>query len=191
MILIEDILIDEQILSTPFSCDLGACKGACCTIKGGEGAPLDISEVESLQQAFSHALPYLSNNSKEYIEKHGFISGSENDLSVTCIDNKDCVFVFYDEQHIAKCALEKSYFDGKSSYRKPISCHLFPIRVRNFGGDYLSFSPFEECKPAYNHGISTHTKSYESVKEALIRAYGEDWYNELRNYVKETEGGTP
>lgn len=187
MILIDNILIDELIISTPFSCNVGECKGACCTIKGGEGAPLDISEIENLKVAHASALPYLSDSSKEFIAKNGFISGEDNDLSVSSIDNKDCVFVFYEDNGVAKCALERAYHDGKNTFRKPLSCHLFPIRIRKFGGDYLSFAPFEECSSAFDFG-KQQQYVYESAKDALIRAYGEQWFSELDSYVHTSEG---
>ena len=175
MILIDSILMDEAIIQEHFSCDLQECKGACCTISGGEGAPLLNEEIPLIEECIPHAMEYLGNVSKKFLEKESWIGGTPEEPFVQCIDDMDCVFVFRDDG-IAKCALEKAFHEGKTSFRKPISCHLFPIRIRNFGGDYLSFQPFEECKPAFDHGKNNGNTVIHSVKDALIRAYGETWY---------------
>lgn len=184
MILINDILVDEKISQVHFSCDLTKCKGACCTMPGEYGAPVLNEEVEIIKDSVSTALEYLSDKSKSYIEKHGFIKGSKDSYNTVCIDGKDCVFVYYSGD-IALCSLEKAFLEGKSNFRKPISCHLFPIRVTNFGGEYLYYEKIKECNPALEHGKNKNMKIHDAVKDAIIRLHGEEWYN---NYVKETNG---
>ncbi|NBO69304.1 MAG: DUF3109 family protein [Bacteroidetes bacterium] len=184
MILIDSILMDEAIIHEHFSCDLQACKGACCTLSGGEGAPLDAREIPQIEETIPFILPYLTNESKEVLQTKSWVGGTPEEPFVSCIDDADCVFV-YRENGIAKCAMEKAFLEGKTSFRKPLSCHLFPIRVRNFGGDFLSFQPFDECKPAMEHGKRQHAVVIDSVREALIRAYGQNWYEQAHEYMNQ------
>ena len=177
MILIDSILLDEEIIQKHFACDLHACKGACCTVSGGEGAPLKKDEIPFIQDAIPFAMEYLNERSRIILQKNEWVGNSGDDLYIQCIDDADCVFV-YREEGIAKCALEKTFHEGKSTFRKPISCHLFPIRVRNFGGEYLSYQPFEECKPALQYGKQEGTLVIHAVKDSLIRAFGEHWYEQ-------------
>lgn len=159
MILIDSILMDEAIIHEHFSCDVQACKGACCTLKGGEGAPLDKREIPFIKEAIPSVLSYLDEESIQILNDESWIGGTPDEPFVQCIDDADCVFVFR-EKGIAKCGLEKAFFEKQTTFRKPLSCHLFPIRIRNFGGDYLSYQPFEECKPAIEHGKKTTEYGY-------------------------------
>ncbi len=183
MILIDNILVSDEIFTTKFSCELSECKGACCTFPGEYGAPVLDEEVAIIEDCLSVAFEYLPQKSIAIIKEKGFIEGSKGDFSTACIDKKDCVFVYYDSD-IAKCALERAYFDGKIKFRKPLSCHLFPIRISDFGGDYLYYDEFTECKTALIHGEAKNTYIFENVKDALIRAYGTKWYNLLNEYSK-------
>lgn len=182
MFLIDTVLVDEALATKQFSCDLHKCKGACCTVPGGDGAPLLDEEVELVRAAVKVATPYLSKRSLEEIARKGPVSGSAGDYSTTCIQGRDCVFVFY-ESGVAKCAIEKAYFAGEYDFRKPISCHLFPIRLGSFGGDYLSYQPFSTCDPAIDKGRREKTYAVEMLREPLIRLYGESWYNSLINHI--------
>lgn len=182
MILIDNILVSEDILTTKFSCILSECKGGCCTFPGDYGAPVLDEEVKEIEKCVEASKEYLSEKSKTTLKKKGFVEGKKGNLSTICIDGKDCVFVFY-EGDVAKCALEKAYYDRKTKFRKPLSCHLFPIRVSDFGGDYLYYAEFPECKPALKKGKDENKYVFESVKEALIRAFGKDWYSFLEEYV--------
>ena len=179
MILIENILMDESIIREHFACNVHACKGSCCTLTGGEGAPLKFDEIAQIQESIPHVVGYLNEQSKNLLIADQWVGGSGDNMFVECIDDADCVFVFR-EEGIAKCALEKAFHEGKISFQKPLSCHLFPIRIRNFGGDYLSYQPFEECEPAKDYGKQQGTFVIESVKSALIRAFGEKWYDKAK-----------
>ncbi|TAL67240.1 MAG: DUF3109 family protein [Bacteroidetes bacterium] len=181
MILIDNILLEEEITETSFSCDLDKCKGACCTFPGKYGAPLKDEEIDLINNNLESAKKFLSEKSIDYIDRHGFYEGNKGDYSTVCIDKKDCVFVFY-KNSVAKCALEKAYFNGESNFRKPISCHLFPIRINNTGRKYLYFQNIPECKPALKKGKSEKIELVNFSREALIRAYGEDWYNKISEY---------
>lgn len=183
MISIDHLLLDERVLTTRFACDVAACKGACCTLPGGHGAPVLDSEVEHIRDAVTTALPYLSERSKQMIANKGPIEGHEGAYSTRCIDDADCVFVFY-ENDIAKCAMERAFHNGEHAFQKPISCHLFPIRVANFGGPYLHYDEFEECEPGRKLGAKLDMPLVEAVKDALIRAYGIDTYERIRAEVE-------
>src|SRR6185295_20146591 len=133
MFKIENILIDEEVLEAKFSCDLKECKGACCTFPGENGAPLQENEINDIKRIFPVAKKYLSKRSLDLISNEGFFVEKNGEYSTNCIEKKDCVFVYY-EGDVAKCSIEKAYFNDNTNFRKPISCHLFPIRVGDFGG---------------------------------------------------------
>lgn len=176
MILIDNILVDEKIGDTYFSCDLTKCKGACCTFPGDYGAPVLKEEIALMEESLPFASEYLSERSKSIIQKEGIVTEISGSYYTNCIEKKDCVFVYYDGD-IALCSIEKAYLDGKIKFRKPVSCHLFPVRVSNFSGKYLYYEKIDECNPALQHGKSKNIKIKDSVKDALIRSYGEDWYD--------------
>ena len=182
MILIDSILVDPKILSQPFSCDLLQCKGACCTLEGGQGAPLLESEVEAIEASYDIVKENLSQESIATIESNGLWEAVQGKLYTNTINQKDCVFVIY-EKGIAKCSIEKSFFEGKNDFRKPISCHLFPIRKVSFGGDYIYYDQFDECQPALKAGEGQSSIVLTNSKDALIRLYGEDWYQKAVDYV--------
>lgn len=178
MILLDDLLIQEQVLTTTFACDLQRCKGACCTLSGGAGAPLLENEVKPLQLSVQAALPYLGERSRIWLAENDPVEGHLGERSVACLDEADCVFVYYDHS-VAKCALEKAYHNGESDFRKPLSCHLFPIRIADFGGPYLHYEKIEECEPGRELGARLGIPMVESLKDALIRAFGEKAYHRM------------
>jgi Protein of unknown function (DUF3109) len=186
MILIDNILLDDAVVSTPFLCNTLRCKGACCTVKGGEGAPLLDVEIEALQASILPASKYLNERSKAILATHGGFEGIPGEYTTVCIDDADCVFVFYDGD-VAKCAIEKAYYEGTTDFQKPISCHLFPVRVGDLHGPYLYYEKFPECAPALTHGAELGVHIPETVRDALIRAYGEEWYAALDKLVQESK----
>ena len=189
MISLDGILVDESILHSYFSCNISACKGACCTFPGDFGGPLKEEEIPKIEKCLDIAKEYLSENSKKVLEKQGFYEGKSGKLTTVCINRRDCVFVYYPKgSPLALCALEKAYLDGKTDFRKPISCHLFPIRVGGFGGKYLHYEKIEECEDAVYHGRANKVSLLVAVKDALIREFGEEWYEKLSAYA-ELENG--
>lgn len=182
MIVIDTILVDEHILDTPFLCDLGKCRGACCTMKGGAGAPLLDEEVQMVRDAVVPASRYLATRSLELLADNDPVVGEAGDHTTLCIDDADCVFVYYDNG-VAKCAIERAYFNGETAFRKPISCHLFPARVADFGGPYIYYEEIPECRPALEHGREQGVPAYRMLKESLVRAFGEEWYDRLAAYA--------
>ncbi len=188
MIVLDHLLLNEQVLSTHFSCDLKGCKGACCTLKGGAGAPLLEEEVEQIRRVTEPVKKYLPSRSQELLQEHDPVEGPLGDRSVACVDDADCVFVYYDGD-VAKCAIEKAYFAGEVEFRKPLSCHLFPIRVANFGGPYLHYEVIDECEPGRALGEQMGRPLVESLHDALVRAYGPAMYERILSASRGEEGG--
>lgn len=188
MILLDHLLLNEQVLSTHFSCDLKGCKGACCTLKGGAGAPLLEEEVEQIRRVVEPVMKYLPVTSQELLREQDPVEGPRGDRSVVCIDDADCAFVYYDGD-VAKCAIEKAYFAGEVEFRKPLSCHLFPIRVANFGGPYLHYEVIDECEPGRALGEQLGRPLVESLRDALVRAYGPEMYDRILAASRGEEGG--
>jgi len=183
MTIIDEVPVEEEILTKKFCCDLEKCKGACCTFYGEYGAPVLDEEVDIIKDCKPIAEKYLSKKSIDYIKKYGFVEGYPGNYSTVCIENKDCVFVYY-ERGIAFCALEKAYLNGEIKFRKPLSCHLFPIRIAYWNQGSLYFSEISECESALKKGKKENILLAESVKDALIRKYGESWYKNFVNYIK-------
>jgi hypothetical protein len=178
LIEIDSVLVNSEILQVKFACDLSKCKGACCTLESEYGAPLREDEIAEMKKNLSAAMEYLPQEHVEEIKKKGFYESKEGELVTRSINNKACVLVFY-EGDVAKCSLERAYFEGKSSFRKPVSCHLFPIRISDFGGDVLRYERFSECTPALTNGQKENKTIVESCKEALERKYSSEWYKML------------
>ena len=184
MLPILDIVADEALATTKFACDLGACKGACCTMPGGRGAPVDDTEVDALRASVDAALPYLDQRNQEIIRTLGPLEGRDGDWATRCIDNRDCVFVYYDNT-VAKCAIERAHFNGETPFRKPISCHLFPIRVSEvLGGAYLRYERIPECDQALVNGERRNIPLYRFLKDALTRAFGRETYEALVRQIE-------
>ena len=179
---INDVLVRDEIVEIPFSCDLKKCKGACCTLESELGAPVKKEEVEEIKNILPIVKKYLTQNNIDEIDERGFYEIKDGEIMITSVNNRDCVFSFWDNG-IAKCAIERAYFDGKVSFRKPISCHLFPIRVTDFNGDVLRYEKFSECYPALEKGKEDNVVIAEFCKDSLTRLYGEEWYNKLLNYT--------
>jgi hypothetical protein len=175
---IDGVAVEGSLFTRRFACDVLKCKGACCSLPGGRGAPLLNSEIEQISDSLPAVLPLLSDEKRDIIKRIGFFEGEPGDYATTCIDDRDCIFV-YREEEVAKCALERAFNDGKSSFRKPISCHLYPIRVNRFGGDVLRYHEIPDCRPAVARGESENIKVFEFVRTALVRQYGEDWFSKL------------
>ena len=185
---IDSILVDEHLLDTQFLCDLNKCHGACCTMKGGAGAPLADEEVQMIKDAVAPASKYLAVESLRVIAEQGVVVGEKGDYTTRCIDDADCVFVFY-ENGAAKCAIERAYFNGETSFRKPISCHLFPARVADFGGPYVYYEEIPECRPALENGREQGVAAYTMLEESLVRAFGKEWYASLRAFAESRKSG--
>ena len=180
LIEIDNVLVNREILDVKFTCNLSECKGACCTLESEYGAPVTEEEIETIWKLFPVFAEYLPELNKRIIEKEGFYENKEGELLLKSIANRECVFAYYDGD-VAKCAIEKAYREGKINFPKPLSCHLFPIRVSNFGGDALRFERYKECRSALDYGKVTGLSVAEFCRDSLIRAYGKEWYEKLMN----------
>lgn len=187
MFIIGEAVIEESIAHERFACDLGQCKGACCTLPGGRGAPLEDSETEELERVFPHVKKYLSLKHRLVVEELGLFEGSPGTFATTCIEEKDCVFVFY-EGGVAKCAIETAHDRGEVAWRKPLSCHLFPIRVSESRGERLRYSKITECNSAVKHGKREGIPLYEFLAAALIRKFGDKWYQDFLVECRRLDG---
>jgi hypothetical protein len=181
LVSVDSVIINEDLFTSKFCCNLAECKGICCCLKGGRGAPLRDDEIAILDEVLKKIKPSLPKESIDVINSSGFYEGSQGEYYINCINDADCIFVYYEEK-IAKCAIERSFKKGEIEWRKPISCHLYPIRINNFGGDVLKYSKISECQPAVKHGKEKNVFILDFLKDPLIRNYGENWYNELKTY---------
>ncbi len=184
MIIVSNTFVDEAVTSSAFCCDLEACKGACCCLEGGRGAPLTDEEIPLIAAAFPFAKEYLDSRSLDVIDREGLVEAWEGSFATPCIDHRECVFVYFDGG-IARCAFERAYAEGKTNWRKPLSCHLFPIRVRRAGQLVLRYEQMPECLPARTDGAAAGITLVDFLKDPLIRAFGEPWYMQLRDQQAE------
>lgn len=191
MILLENTIVSEDILEKNFICNLSACKGACC-IEGDSGAPITQDELEILEAELENIKPYLTAVSLEAIKTQNFWEkDSDGDLVTTCLPTGECNFSLRDEAGMLKCGIEQAYRDGKASIQKPLSCHLYPIRISNVGEfEALNYHRWDICKPACKLGEEHQVAVYQFLKEPLIRKFGADWYNELDEIAKQWKAET-
>lgn len=182
MIVIDDVLLSDDIRDYYFHCQLEQCKGACC-VQGDQGAPLEKEELLILEQIYETIKPYLSEKSKDTIAQKGLYQYHETDQEYTTTtngENEECIFAKQDANGIWKCSIEQAYYEGKIDFQKPISCHLYPIRVTHAGGkDLLNYDRWEVCNPACSYGNEVKIPIYKFVQNALVRKYGENWFNKL------------
>lgn len=185
MIQIGNTLISEDIKDQFFVCDLDKCKGACC-VEGDLGAPLLKDELSIIENVVDVVKPYLSERAVKVLEKEGaYLLDDEGDFSTSTIDNKECAFSFYDNGGILKCGIEQAYKDGKTKFKKPLSCHLYPIReVKLHDHIALNYDRWHICSPACTLGKDLGVPVYKFLKDALIRRFGDLWYAELVSKIE-------
>ena len=186
MFIIGEAMIEDQISFERFACDLNACKGACCTLPGGRGAPLEDDEVDEIRNAYPLVEQFLSARHREIIKHHGMVEGFAGSFATTCVDEHECVFVYY-EEGIARCSIERAYQEGLIGWRKPLSCHLFPIRVSWNGAARLRYEKISECGPGRMTGRNLNAPLHVFLKDALVRKFGESWYADFRNACEQRE----
>jgi len=179
MLELRQAIIDDSISRIKFACNVSRCKGACCTLAGGTGAPLLDDELEQIERAFPIIKSLLPKEHLESIAQFGLYEGKPGSYTTTCFDNRACVFVLY-EDGIARCAFEKAYGDGTLKWKKPISCHLFPIRVSRTVPERLRYERITECTSALDRGENENIFLSNFLKEPLIRAFGLAWYEEFQ-----------
>lgn len=180
MIQIDDKIVSTDLLRVKFCCDLSRCRGACC-VEGNAGAPLEAEEIDLLEQEYEAYRPYLKPEGIEAIERQGFmVVDDDGDYTTPLIGEAECAFSF-EENGITFCAIERAYQAGKTGFPKPISCHLYPVRLVQFsnGTTGLNYHRWNICRDALTLGGRQGTPVYRTVREALIRRFGSDFYGAL------------
>ena len=188
MILIDNTCISDDIEDQLFVCNLDKCKGACC-VEGDSGAPLEEAELAIMDQIYPFVAPYLSEAGKAVIAKEGtYTKDWEGDYVTPVINGRECAYAIYDLKGILKCGIEEAYNDGKVDFKKPISCHLYPIRVTKYDQYHaLNYDRWDICSPACSFGKELGVPVYTFLKDPLIRAYGENWYGQLTQEINERQ----
>ncbi|AEL26297.1 DUF3109 family protein [Cyclobacterium marinum] len=185
MILVENAVISDDIKEQFFVCDLEKCKGACC-VEGDAGAPLQDDEIKILEKDYPSIAPFLTDEGRNAIaEKGTWVIDQENEKGTTTIgENGACAFAITDEKGILKCGIEEAYNQGETTFKKPISCHLYPIRITKYDEyEALNYDRWEICDPACSLGSSLGVPLYRFLKGALVRKYGEKWYEALLDEI--------
>lgn len=179
-------IVSEEIIEKDFVCNLSACKGACC-IDGDAGAPLELAETKIMQEIYPKVKPFLRQVGIDAIEAQGtFIINDYGEFETPLIDDADCAYVIFDDKGTSLCALEEAYNQGATDWKKPVSCHLYPIRVKEYSEfSAINYERWDICDPACLLGKELQVPIYKFVKEALIRKFGEDWYMELEKVAKD------
>ena len=179
MIQIDNKIISLDIFENHFACDLNSCKGACC-VEGDSGAPLLLAEKNILDEIYKKIKPYMRQEGIDVVEKEGpTVIDIDGDLTTTLVKNKECSFVVF-ENGIAKCSIEQAYNDNIIDFKKPISCHLFPIRITEYSNfDAINYEKIKICEPACECGSNLKLPLFVFLKQAIIRKYGRDFYKEL------------
>ncbi|MEO6489612.1 MAG: DUF3109 family protein [Ferruginibacter sp.] len=183
MIAIDNVLVSDQVISEQFVCDLHKCKGACC-VDGDAGAPLNNKELKNIDEVFNEVLPYLGEQSKAEIARQGrYVYDKEFGWVTPTINSRICVYGITGKDGIVKCGIEQAYIDGKVKWKKPISCHLFPVIVtksKTGNTEYVNYEPREDnCKAACSLGKKLKVPVYQFLKEPLIRKFGQSFYDAL------------
>lgn len=174
------ILISSEILTEPFCCDYEKCKGICC-VEGDAGAPISMEEIANIEEVLGIVWSDLSASAQSIIDRQGVAyTDKDGELVTSIVRGRDCVFTCYDGDNCL-CALEKAYRNGKTKFCKPISCALYPIREKNFGGGLvgLNYNRWVVCRDAIEKGKALGLPVYKFLKEPLIRRFGQEWYDEL------------
>jgi len=189
MLIIGEALVSEDIFEKKFVCHLDKCKGQCC-VSGDRGAPLVEDEITIIQNNIEAIKPFMDADGLDLLSKNGFheIDPDDGELITTCRDGGACVFVVF-ENGITQCAIEKANKAGKTDFKKPMSCHLYPIRASKYG-DYtvLNYDKWDVCNPACSLGEELNIPVYKFLKEPLTRKMGPEWYQDLENLAIEWKG---
>jgi len=181
MIEVGKTIISRDVFKKEFVCNLSACKGECC-IAGDAGAPLTNEEKDILDTIYKDVKPYMRPEGIEAVSQQGtsVFDKKDNEYETALINGAECAFVVHGEDGSALCAIEKAYNDGKVDWPKPLSCHLYPIRIKEYRDfDSVNYDQWDICADACTLGQELSVPVYRFLKDPLIRKYGEDWYSDL------------
>lgn len=186
MIEIQNTLVSLDLFSQNFCCNISVCRGCCC-VEGDAGAPVEIEEIAEIEEAMEIVWDELTPAAQKVIEKQGVVYTDRSGELVTCIVNdRDCVFTRHAEDGTCYCVLDKAYREGKTKFQKPISCHLYPVRIKNIGGMIgLNYDQWDICKCGKDLGCKLGMPLYKFLKEPLIRKFDKEWWNECDIAAKE------
>lgn len=178
-------IVSEDIIENDFVCNLKACKGICC-VEGDAGAPLEKDEIKTLESVYEKVKPFLRKEGIKAIEQQGtYIVTEKGDLETPLVNGAECAYVIFDDKETALCGIEAAYNKGLIDWKKPVSCHLYPVRVEEYSDfSAVNYHRWPICDDACSLGKELQVPIYKFVKEALIRKFGEDWYSELENTAK-------
>lgn len=180
MIAIDKTLLSEELFDVHFACDLSACKGICC-VEGESGAPLEEEELQILEDIYPQVEPFMREEGKQAVQELGFFEVDvDGDYVTPLVNGAECAYVTFTEDGIALCAIEQAYRAGKVSWQKPISCHLYPIRIKALKDfDAINYHKWHICEPACSCGAKMQMPVYRFCKDSLVRKYGQAWYDTL------------
>lgn len=185
-----NVLVSPDVFKEKFCCDLSVCNGQCC-VEGDAGAPVTLDEIGEIENVLDDVWTDLNANAQSVIDKQGVAyTDCEGDLVTSIVNGKDCVFTCY-EGNMCLCALERAYRNKKTSWCKPISCSLYPIRVKDFGNNLfgINYNKWKVCKSAVEKGEKENIPVYKFLKGPLINRFGEEWYKELCGIADELKSG--
>lgn len=191
MIEIDKTIVSRDLLDKKFVCDLKKCKGICC-VEGDSGAPIEKDEIELLEKDIENIFPYLRAEGRKVIEEQGvYVIDWDSEYVTPLINNKECAYAIFDGD-IALCGIEKAYLAGATTFRKPISCYLYPVRVKKFNRfDAVNYDRWDICKPAIENGKNLNVPVYQFLETPLKQKYGEKWYEQLSLVAKELNKANP
>jgi hypothetical protein len=186
MIHIKDTIVSIDVLKEYFLCDLTACKGICC-VEGDAGAPVEESEVAELQGVLPAVWDDLSPEAQALVEQQGVVyRDTDGEYLSSIVANADCVFTCYDANGICSCSIEKAYREGKTDFYKPVSCHLYPVRIVQYKGfRAVNYHRWSVCQAAILNGKKEQIRVYQFLKDPLIRKFGAEWYQMLCEAAEE------
>jgi hypothetical protein len=184
MFIVDEILVSDELKYTYFTCNLKACHGDCC-VEGDAGAPLEEEEISILEDNIENIKPYMTKEGIEIIEQYGvFDYDTDGEFVTPLVNNRECAFVYF-KNNIAFCAVEKAWLEGKIKFQKPVSCHLYPVRIDKVGDrTAVNYHRWSICVPALKYGRDTTTPLYKYLKIPLIRKFGEKWYQKLVDAIE-------
>ncbi len=191
MMIIDTVIVPDDFLQARFVCDLPRCKGNCCVL-GDAGAPLTVAEIDELQDQLEAILPFMTENGRRTVLQQGVFDYDENgNYTTPLIDGRECAFTGFHDNGVSYCTIEKAFEGGKSTFRKPVSCHLYPVRLTESSGFVtIHYHRWSICVPAIRKGEKAGVPLYVFLKDALVRQFGAPWYAKLEAAIQKAAKGS-
>lgn len=192
MFRVDNIILSEEIASSKFACDISRCKGACCVV-GESGAPVSKDEIQSVRNAYKVLKTELRPEAVETVENIGIVQGNDKgSYEISCVDERECIFVDYSDEGAAVCAIQRAFLQNRFDWEKPVSCHLYPVRLKKIGGiEYANFEYMPDiCESGCLNGTENDIYLSDFLESAFVRRYGQKWYNEFKEKCNEIRQGS-